>query len=582
MEPARAWPDNTRTMTRTPKSPESQPLERPSRAVRWRTRLLALLVPLVAIGAAFALLTLRTEADHARQAQVEFTELAAEANTGDALRWRATAERRVSRKLAADARALHTRVDSHFARLAVLDADNRDDLARVAERFRVYEDALADQFRLFARQDLSQAAAVGKWRLDPASAALERKLAAVSAGESAEARATTRRANAGMALSLGLGALALVLVLWLLDRSRRRVAEDRAARLQHEARHDPLTGLGNRRKLMRDLAHELGLARKGASRRLIMLDLDGFKAYNDLFGHPEGDLLLQRLSAKLAEAVAGCGEAYRLGGDEFCVLLTCDAAATSALEADCVDALSEDGAGFRVRASHGSVGLPAEAATPSAALRLVDERMYSSKSGRRSSAKQQARDLALRVLSEQLPDLHEHASNVAELARGVATRLGLEGGALWDLVHAAELHDIGKLAVPAAILDKPGPLDAAEWASVRRHTALGEGILGAAPALGSVAALVRSSHERFDGSGYPDGLAGDAIPLASRIVFVCDAFDAMTSTRSYKVAIGEEAALAELRRAAGTQFDPLVVEAFCAELAALRARPAAARVEAAA
>ena len=542
---------------------------------RRRIRLAALLVPALALVAVLGLLTLRAQAEKARQAQVEFTELAGDARTGDALRWRAMAERRVSRKLAAERRALRTQIDSRLARLSVVDADD-DNLQHVAERFRVYEDALADQFRLFSRQQTDQAAAVGMWRLDPASAALERDLAAVSADESAEARETTRRANAGMVLSLGLGALALVFLFWRLDRSRRRADEDRSARLRHEAQHDPLTGLGNRRKLMRDLADELVVARTGAPRRLIMLDLDGFKAYNDLFGHPEGDLLLERLSGKLAQVVESSGEAYRLGGDEFCVLLTCDDATAPSLEADCAGALSEDGAGFDVRASYGSVRLPEEAATPSAALRLVDQRMYSSKSGRRSSAKQQARDLAVRVLSEQLPDLHEHATSVADLARAVGVRLGLDAGELGDLVHAAELHDIGKLAVPAAILNKPGALDEEEWAFMRRHTVLGEGILGAASALGSVATLVRSSHERYDGTGYPDGLAGEAIPLASRIVFVCDAFDAMTSSRSYQAAMHEEAALAELRRGAGSQFDPLAVEAFCAELAALRGRHPAA------
>ena len=124
-------------------------------------------------------------------------------------------------------------------------------------------------------------------------------------------------------------------------------------------------------------------------------------------------------------------------------------------------------------------------------------------------------------------------------------RLGLDGGELLDLVHAAELHDIGKLAVPAQILRKPGPLDEEEWAVMRRHTLLGEGILGAASALGSVATLVRSSHERYDGAGYPDGLAGEAIPLASRIVLVCDAFDAMTSARPTQGVREQQAALAE-------------------------------------
>jgi len=124
------------------------------------------------------------------------------------------------------------------------------------------------------------------------------------------------------------------------------------------------------------------------------------------------------------------------------------------------------------------------------------------------------------------------------------------------------------MAVPDAILDKPGPLDEEEWAFMRRHTVIGEAILSAAPALVPVAKIVRSSHERFDGAGYPDGIAGTEIPLGARIVAVCDAFDAMTSDRSYRRAMSVDAALAELRSAAGSQFDPGVVEAFCAALAA--------------
>lgn len=157
-------------MARSPKTPELRSPDRQPRLAGWRIRLVALVVPLVAVGAVFMLLTLRAQADHARQAQVEFTELAGDAKTGNALRWRAMAERRVSRKLAAEARALRTRIDGRFARLSVVDAD---------------------------------------------------------------------------------------------DENLPRVAEERATRLQHEAQHDPLTGLGNRRKLMRDLADELAVAHTG-------------------------------------------------------------------------------------------------------------------------------------------------------------------------------------------------------------------------------------------------------------------------------------------------------------------------------
>jgi two-component system cell cycle response regulator len=150
----------------------------------------------------------------------------------------------------------------------------------------------------------------------------------------------------------------------------------------------------------------------------------------------------------------------------------------------------------------------------------------------------------------------------------VGGRLGLITEDLDQVRQAAQLHDIGKVAIPDAILHKPGPLDDEEWAFIRSHTIIGERILDAAPALGRVAALVRSSHERWDGGGYPDKVGGSAIPLGSRIVAVCDAFDAMTSDRSYRQAMRTEDALAELRRCAGTQFDPVVVQTFCAVIVA--------------
>jgi two-component system, cell cycle response regulator len=131
------------------------------------------------------------------------------------------------------------------------------------------------------------------------------------------------------------------------------------------------------------------------------------------------------------------------------------------------------------------------------------------------------------------------------------------------VARAAELHDLGKIGIPDEILDKPGPLDEVEWSFMRRHTTIGERILMAAPALRLVARLVRSSHERWDGRGYPDGLAGERIPLGARVVCVCDAFHAMTSDRSSRRAMSRSDALAELRRCAGTQFDPAVVDAFC-------------------
>ena len=129
---------------------------------------------------------------------------------------------------------------------------------------------------------------------------------------------------------------------------------------------------------------------------------------------------------------------------------------------------------------------------------------------------------------------------------------------------AAQLHDIGKTAIPDSILDKPAALNDDEWAFIRRHTLIGERIIAAAPALSHTANLVRSSHERVDGAGYPDGLRGTDIPLGSRIIAVCDAYDAMVAPRSYRSQLGHAAATEELRRCAGSQFDLDVVTAFCA------------------
>ena len=157
----------------------------------------------------------------------------------------------------------------------------------------------------------------------------------------------------------------------------------------------------------------------------------------------------------------------------------------------------------------------------------------------------------------------------------MAERLGLTAAQCEDVRVAAALHDVGKLAIPDSILDKPGPLDADEWAFMRRHTLIGERILESTPGLAGVAALVRASHERPDGGGYPDRLAGDAIPFGARIVAVCDAYDAMVSDRPYRRGMPPAAALRGAAPGAGTQFDAAVVTAFVAVHAA-RAPSAAA------
>jgi two-component system, cell cycle response regulator len=331
-----------------------------------------------------------------------------------------------------------------------------------------------------------------------------------------------------------------------------------------EAATDVLTGLGNRRRMLVDLDWA---ARRAATNGSVaafgLFDLDGFKAYNDAYGHPAGDALLTRLGGRLAAAVDSAGSAYRMGGDEFCVITSCARGEAQSAIARVAAAMTETGPGFSIRASFGAVELPAETLDATDALRTADQRMYQYKQTRRAATGKEISQTLLAALTEHSPGWDAHMSAVADLAVAVAHEMGLPQDDVVDVRRAAELHDIGKIAVPAAILGKPGRLTGDEWTFVKRHTLIGERIVRAAPTLGQAARLIRSSHERWDGSGYPDQLRGNETPAGARIIVVCDSYNAMTTDRSYHAAMTRADAISELRRCAGTQFDPQVVEAFC-------------------
>jgi two-component system cell cycle response regulator len=340
------------------------------------------------------------------------------------------------------------------------------------------------------------------------------------------------------------------------------VAMLRASR--DEALSDALTGLGNRRSLARAL--EQTRPRPERPLVLALFDLDGFKHYNDTFGHVAGDALLVRLAGNLAAFLQGRGRAFRMGGDEFCVVFETGGEPPDPMVLGAAEALSEQGDGFSITCSFGSITMPLETAEPSEALRIADQRMYASKHAGRMSAGRQSADVLLRALAERHPGLGVH-DDVVALAVATADRLGLAPEDVERVRQATELHDVGKMAIPDAILAKPGPLTDEEWEFVRRHPVIGQRIVLAAPALAAVAALVRGSHERWDGAGYPDGLAGAEIPIGARIVAVADAYAAITADRPYRAARTAAEALDELRRGAGAQFDPEVVDAWCAALA---------------
>jgi two-component system, cell cycle response regulator len=171
-------------------------------------------------------------------------------------------------------------------------------------------------------------------------------------------------------------------------------------------------------------------------------------------------------------------------------------------------------------------------------------------------------ELLLRVLRGHEPGLGDHVDSVCEHAVELGRRLIWPEEDIDDLYWAAQLHDVGKIAISREVLNKRGPLNAAEWALMRRHTLIGETLIGVVPGMRQVGRLVRSSHERWDGDGYPDGLRADAIPRGSQIIFIADSFDAMTSRRPYKSPMSTELALEEIGRCAGTQFDPDLADEF--------------------
>ena len=368
-------------------------------------------------------------------------------------------------------------------------------------------------------------------------------------------------------LALGLASATLVVAiarLGLAFRENRGLL--RAAR--YEAVTDPLTGLSNRRRLMDDLERAVGEAgERDREYLLLIFDLDGFKGYNDTFGHLAGDLLLRRMGSRLAEAVEGRGSAYRLGGDEFCVLAPLSQEIGDAVTARSSQALLERGEGFEIGSSCGRAVIPAEASSPSEALRLADRRLYAAKGTSSRSFGSQAHELLLTILRETRPQLGAHLEGVAERAVRLGRRVGLDAEELDVVGRGAEMHDIGKMAIPDTILSKPGPLNDEEWELVRSHTVIGERMLSASPALIPVARLVRASHERWDGKGYPDGLAGQEIPVGARIIALCDAFEAMTEDRPYRQAMSIADALAEIAANAGSQFDRELAALFADELA---------------
>lgn len=310
-----------------------------------------------------------------------------------------------------------------------------------------------------------------------------------------------------------------------------------------------------------------------AARVLLVADVDGFRAFNARHGYDAGDAALRSLAC----AAAGVSHAFRVGSDAFALLLEGDAAELTEKVGRALDRLTVRQP-EPLHCSFGATMVPLEA-SGAAALALAEERLDDQR--RRGLVfPDRVVELLLTLMEAYDSTLARHAREVARLADAVAGRLGLSVAERGLVKRTAELHDIGKLALSDGVLAKTGPLDREEWEEVRQHTVAGEKLLRSFPSLDPVGALVRSTHERYDGSGYPDGLAGNEIPLAARIVAACDAFDAMVSARAYRPTRTSGEAGDELAASAGRQHDTAVVAALVAEVADERRSASPVEVEA--
>ncbi len=353
---------------------------------------------------------------------------------------------------------------------------------------------------------------------------------------------------------LGLALLGAVFA-WLVENNHRR------------ARQDAVTGLPNRLKLHSDLREMLKSPSEPET--LVLLELEGVTDYRDRLGFQASDELLQRFSVELTEVVDRLGgTAYFLDGGQFCVLAPAgDRDPGEIAMAIFVSGDRDADDEMTLGRAHGVVMLPEDADNPDRALQLAGQRLAADKRHQRESAKHQAHDALMALLNARRPQMGPHLRAVAFHAISVGRLLGLSREQLDDVIFAARLQHIGMLSVPDEVLESQSHLSAADSELIRRLPAAGALIIGAAPALAPVATLVRSAYENYDGSGYPDGLAGDDIPLGSRILAVCVAYVVMTTDRPDQPALSQADALADLRRAAGSEFDPRVVEALADDLA---------------
>jgi diguanylate cyclase (GGDEF)-like protein len=418
------------------------------------------------------------------------------------------------------------------------------------------------------------------------------KAGRVASHGSLRVRQDAASATSAMLLALVLGILMTAALTKVLMNTHRRADAASRAELERLARAaviDTLTGLRNHRAFHEDLARFLhDVAASGTSLALIVIDVDDLKAVNDTRGHQAGDDHLTALADELTRLVPDGASVFRTGGDEFAVILPRERAWAALELTQRVQTALAEHAGPETLSVTAGIAEATLVCDVDNILREADLALLATKRYNQSAAiytpeleleavvaagrsdldaehTSSLADALSRAVDAKDSYTRSHCQTVSQLCALLATELDLGQERIGRMRLAGLLHDVGKIGVPDAILNKPAKLTDAEYEVMKRHSVLGQEIVAAA-GLPIHAGWIRHHHERYDGKGYPDGLAGDDIPFESRIILAADAYEAMTSDRPYRTAPGRDFAIAELRRHAGTQFDAVVVDALCRAL----------------